>query len=99
MEEARKKTIKEAFIEIIKFGVCFRGLTLYLIRKKHPKINLSRINFASLKGHDLLDPNDGVVVGVKMEFQENTDQVQNFTVLEDSGAASVEIDSESPTLN
>ena len=84
---------KEAFAKIMKYGVSFRQSALHLIRKKHPGIDLSRIKFTSLEGHDLSDPDDGVAE-VETDF-EDVDQTEDLPTLEDSNTVSLD---ESSTL-
>ena len=36
---------KEVMVDVIKYGIDFRWSALYLIKKKHPRIDLSGINF------------------------------------------------------
>ena len=40
----------------------FRRSVLFLVRERHPSINLSRINFASIEDNNVTDPNDGSTV-------------------------------------
>ena len=40
----------------------FRRSTLFLIKKKHSGIDLSRINSISMEGHNVFNPNDGSVM-------------------------------------
>ena len=48
IEVLREKSIQQA----ISFGIRFRRFAHYLIRQKHPGINLSGINFKSVEGSD-----------------------------------------------
>ena len=41
----------------------FRRLTLFLIRRKYPNIDLSDIDFSSMEGHDVPDPDDCIDEG------------------------------------
>ena len=55
----RLKKIKEQAIDkAISFDNRFRHSALFLIRKKHPDIDLSGINFKWMKGSEMLDRDD-----------------------------------------
>ena len=60
----------------------FCQLALHFIKKRHPKIDLSWINFFSMEGHNILDPDDGsakVPKGVDDAFgdEEETDDYED----------------------
>ena len=54
----------------------FRRLALHLIRKKHLGIDLSGINFTSMKGHNISNPNDGSTVEPEKVVGDGDDDVE-----------------------
>ena len=55
-EQSLRAQIKE---EIYTYGVGFRRSALFLIRERHPEIDLSGIDFLSLRGAEVPDKDDG----------------------------------------
>ena len=51
----------------------FRRSTLFLIKEKHIGINLFVINFVSMKGNNIVDPNDGSVTTPVSEVKKEGD--------------------------
>ena len=63
-QRVRKATIKEeakqeAIGDILKFGMTFRRLALFMIREKYPDLDFSNIYFIDMRGYNILDPTDG----------------------------------------
>ena len=63
---------------MIKYEISFRRLAFYLIRQMHPRIDLSGINFAGLKGQNVLDLDDGVATEAKMKVDDD-DEIKDST--------------------
>ena len=53
--------------KLYEFGIHFKPFTLFLIRKKHEGINLYDIDFWSLKGNKVFDPDDGAEEDMVMD--------------------------------
>ena len=62
---AKEEVKWEALSDIIKFGIGFKCSTFYLIKMRHPRLDLYRVDFTTLQGHDIIDPDDDVEVEVK----------------------------------
>ena len=77
--------------KVLKCEMSFRRSTLFLIRKKHSDIDLFRINFLGMKGHNIPNSNDGsVVVPARVDEvgDDEGDKVDDFTTFEDAEDAS-----------
>ena len=60
--EAKAEIREEAIAKAVQFGMRFWQSVLLLIRQKHSSIDLSGINFASIEGNNIVDPNDESIV-------------------------------------
>ena len=76
-EQSLRSQVKE---EIYTYGVGFRRSTLFLIRERHPKIDLSGIDFFSLKGAEIPDKDDGE--------EEDDEPTEQEVLVDDQGGAS-----------
>ena len=63
-------------------------------------LHLSKIDFTTLEGHDLSNPNDEVEVKIEADLGKGTDQsmVEDLAASKDPAAVEVEIKSESPPI-
>ena len=43
---------EEAGLQIIKYGMSFRWLAIFMIKQKYPDLDFSDINFSDMKGHE-----------------------------------------------
>ena len=46
------------------YTMCFRWYAIFLIRERHLGIDLYEIDFGSLKGNNIVDPNDGSIAAL-----------------------------------
>ena len=69
-DEAKAELKKGAIATVVEYAMRFRQLALFLIKEKYLGINLFRINFASMRGNMVVDPNDGSVVTPAGEVDE-----------------------------
>ena len=51
-EERVVAAIKEAELQIIKYGMSFRRSAIFMIKQKYPDLDFSDINFSDMKGHE-----------------------------------------------
>ena len=56
--ESRAKMRKEWLNKAKEYAMHFRWSTLLFIHEKHPRIDLSEIDFGSLRGNNVVDPNN-----------------------------------------
>ena len=45
--------------DIVKFGMSFKRLTLFMIRKKYLDLDLSDVDLTLMEGHNVPDPTEG----------------------------------------
>ena len=64
LEVARAIMQKEDLDKVVEYAMFFRRSVLFLVTERHPSIDLSEINFASLKGNNVVDLDDGFVVAL-----------------------------------
>ena len=55
---------KEGLDKVVEYAMFFRRSVLFLVTERHPSIDLFEINFASLKGNNVVDLDDGFVVAL-----------------------------------
>ena len=49
----REKAVREEVgLQIIKYGMTFRRLALFMVKEKYPDLDFSDINFSDMKGHE-----------------------------------------------
>ena len=58
--EAFDQTKVEALTDIVKFGMSFKCLALFMIMKKYFELNLFDVNLTLIEGHDVCDLADGL---------------------------------------
>ena len=76
---------EEAIIKAVEFGMHFWQSTLFLIRKVHFGIDHFGVNFASMKGNNVVDPNDGSVAALAGEVDD--DEGNDSEALENANGA------------
>ena len=55
-----------------------------MIWEKHPNIDLFGINFASMRGYNVVDPNDGSTLAPTVEAEEEWDDSKNAEDMKDA---------------
>ena len=75
-EQSLRAQVKE---EIYTYGVGFRRSALFLIRERHPEIDLSGIDFLSLRGAEVPDKDDGE--------EEDNEPIGPEVLVDDQGGA------------
>ena len=76
-EQSLRAQVKE---EIYTYRVGFKRSTLFLIRERHPEIDLSGIDFLSLRSAEISDKDDGK--------EENDESIEQEMLVDDQGGAS-----------
>ena len=56
------------------YAMRFHWFVIFLILERHPGIDLSEINFGSLRGNNVIDPNDGSIVALDEEASGEEDE-------------------------
>ena len=87
-EQSLRAKIKE---DIYAYGVGFRRSAMFLIREKHPGIDLSGIDFCSLRGAEIPDPDDG-------EEEEEAEPIQQEVTMDDLFGAGDEGQETNPVI-
>ena len=54
-ESIREKVKQEVVRDIVKFGMTFKCLALFMIREKYPDLDFFNINFIDMMGYDIFD--------------------------------------------
>ena len=87
--EAKAELNDGALNTLVEYVIRFLRSALFLIREKHLGIDLSRINFASMRGNNVVDPNNGSIVTLVGKVEEKRDDSKDAKDMQDAFGANL----------
>ena len=97
-KERVEATWTEAIKYIYKYEVGFKCSAIYLIKEKHLEINLSEVDFLSLKSVIVPDPDDGKEVKGEAAKFESTDEANSTAPIEEVVITNPSVETSTLTL-
>ena len=67
---------------VVQYVMHFRRSSLFLIREKHPDIDIFGINFDSMKGNNIVNLNDGSTITHAGEVKDEGDDLEDAEDME-----------------
>ena len=82
-QKAREEAIREKAVrKIMQYGMTFRRLALFMVRKKYPDLDFSDINLLNMRRHDSPNPSGPAQVASVQLVEEGEDQAEGVGKVE-----------------